>query len=82
MWPPQTYAETAWSYDDFGGVPATYVVCLEDQALPVHWQLKFAERLKVERLVHIDAGHQVMNTRPHALAEALRLEAHHTPGGR
>ena len=23
----------------------------------------------------IDAGHQVMNTRPHALAETLRLEA-------
>jgi hypothetical protein len=41
----------------------------------VAWQTKFAERLKVDRIVCIDAGHQVMNTRPHALAEILRHEA-------
>jgi pimeloyl-ACP methyl ester carboxylesterase len=38
-----------------------------------------AERLCAQRLVRIDAGHQVMNTRPHALAEALRLEAESSP---
>jgi pimeloyl-ACP methyl ester carboxylesterase len=75
MWPMATYVESGWSYDKFGGVPASYVVCLQDQSLPVSWQLKFAERLQAERLVHIDAGHQVMNSRPHALAEALRIEA-------
>jgi pimeloyl-ACP methyl ester carboxylesterase len=70
-----TYFESGWSYDSFGGVPASYVVCLQDQSLPVSWQLNFAERLKAERLVHIDAGHQVMNSRPQALAEVLRIEA-------
>jgi hypothetical protein len=75
MWPPETYSESGWNYDDFGGVPASFVVCLKDQALPVAWQLKFAERLRAERLIHIDAGHQVMNSRPHALAEVLRVEA-------
>jgi hypothetical protein len=39
------------------------------------WQAIFAERLRVKRLLHIDAGHQVMNTRPEALAELLRVEA-------
>lgn len=35
----------------------------------------FAERLGAGRRVRIDAGRQVMNTRPHALAEVLRHEA-------
>jgi hypothetical protein len=29
----------------------------------------------VQRRVYIDAGHQVMNTRPHGLAEILLHEA-------
>jgi pimeloyl-ACP methyl ester carboxylesterase len=75
MWPLSTYSESRWDYESFGGLPATYVVCLRDKSLPVPWQLTFAERLKVEKLVHIDAGHQIMNSRPQALAEALRIEA-------
>jgi hypothetical protein len=51
------------------------VVCLKDNILPVRWQEIFAERFKAERLARIDAGHQAMNTRPHALAEILRHEA-------
>ena len=43
--------------------------------LPVAWQEIFAERLRVERRIRIDCAHQAMNTRPHALAEILRLEA-------
>ena len=54
---------------------ASYVVCLRDGSLPVAWQETFATRLKAHRRARIDAGHQVMNTRPHALAEILRLEA-------
>jgi len=50
-------------------------VCLADGILPVAWQQKFAERFHAKRLVRIDAGHQVMNTRPQALAEILRNEA-------
>jgi pimeloyl-ACP methyl ester carboxylesterase len=75
MWPMQTYAETRWSYDRLEQTPATFVICLQDAILTVPWQEKFAERVKAERRVHIDAGHQVMNTRPHALAEVLRHEA-------
>jgi pimeloyl-ACP methyl ester carboxylesterase len=74
-WPPRTYAMTNWCYEGIGMVPATYVVCLKDNILPVGWQEAFAARFKAERRVYIDAGHQAMNTRPHALAEVLRHEA-------
>jgi pimeloyl-ACP methyl ester carboxylesterase len=75
MWPASTYSFTDWRYDHLDAAPTSYVVCLRDLSLPVPWQEVFAERLKADRLVRIDAGHQVMNTRPHALAEALRHEA-------
>jgi pimeloyl-ACP methyl ester carboxylesterase len=74
-WPMQSYAHTDWSYDHLGAVPASFVVCLRDGILPVAWQETFAERFRCQRLVRIDAGHQVMTTRPHALAEVLRHEA-------
>lgn len=74
-WPWSAYEHTGWRYDHLGAVPATYVVCLRDGILPVSWQHRFAERFRCGSLVSIDAGHQVMNTRPHALAEALLAEA-------
>lgn len=74
-WPMQSYTETRWTFDNMGMVPTTYVVCLRDGILPVRWQEIFAGRFKAGRCVSIDAGHQVMNTRPHALAEILRYEA-------
>ncbi len=75
MWPAATYSETGWRYDDCDRIPSTFVLCLRDQSLPLVWQERFAKRLGTQRLVRIDAGHQVMNSRPHALAEILRLEA-------
>ena len=74
-WPAQSVTVSDWRYDHLGRVPSSYVVCLKDAVLPVNWQETFASRLKVERLVRVDAGHQVMNTRPHALAEIIRYEA-------
>lgn len=74
-WPGACYAATDWRYDHLGTLPATYVVCLQDGIVPVAWQEKFAARFQAQRLVRIDAGHQVMNTRPQALAEVLRHEA-------
>jgi pimeloyl-ACP methyl ester carboxylesterase len=74
-WPGQTYSFTDWRYDALGAVPATFVLCLRDNILPMAWQETFADRFKAERRVRIDAGHQVMVSRPHALAEVLRLEA-------
>ena len=75
MWPALTYSVSNWRYDHLDAVAASYVVCLRDGSLPLPWQEAFAKRLKAGRIVRIDAGHQVMNTRPHALAEALRVEA-------
>ena len=54
---------------------STFVLCLQDGILTPAWQERFAQRLHTQRMVRIDAGHQVMNTRPHALAELLRHEA-------
>lgn len=74
-WPAPMYAATDWRYDHLGAVPASYLLCLQDAVLPVAWQEIFADRLKVERRIRLDCGHQAMNTRPHTLAEILRLEA-------
>jgi pimeloyl-ACP methyl ester carboxylesterase len=74
-WPDQSMSESAWRYEHLQGVHSTYVLCLRDRILTVPWQETFARRLKAQRIVRIDAGHQVMNTRPHALAEVLRLDA-------
>jgi pimeloyl-ACP methyl ester carboxylesterase len=74
-WPASTYTASSWHYEHLTRVPSCYVICLRDGILPVAWQERFATRLKASRLVRVDAGHQAMNTRPHALAEILRHEA-------
>ena len=63
-----------FSFDALGAIPATYVICLKDRTIPAAWQEKFATRFHAQRVVRIDAGHQVMITRPHTLAEVLRHE--------
>jgi pimeloyl-ACP methyl ester carboxylesterase len=77
-WPPQALSFTGCRYDHLVQVPATYVLCLRDQSLPAAWQEVFAARFNVAEIVRVDAGHQVMNTRPEALAEILRHEAQRT----
>ncbi|MCB2048940.1 MAG: alpha/beta hydrolase [Novosphingobium sp.] len=74
-WPPIAYTNREWRYDHLGQVPTTYVHCLQDQVLTPHWQRIFADRFRCERTVHIDAAHQVQNTRPQALAEVLLAES-------
>lgn len=74
-WPMQTMTASDWRYEHLSSAPSTYAFCLRDGVLPMAWQEVFASRLQVQRQVFIDAGHQVMNTRPHALAEILRQEA-------
>jgi pimeloyl-ACP methyl ester carboxylesterase len=74
-WPMQSYGYNQWRYDHLADIAGTYVICLRDQGLPPMWQRRFAEQLHADRLVHIDAGHQVMNTRPHTLAEVLLAES-------
>jgi pimeloyl-ACP methyl ester carboxylesterase len=75
MWPRQSYSFSGWTYGHLDAVAATFVICLKDLSLPPPWQEIFAARLNAQKLVRIDAGHQVMNTRPEGLAEILRLEA-------
>lgn len=75
QWPPSVLDMSDWPYAHLAGVPSTYVQCLADEALPPNWQERFAGRLHASRVVRIDAGHQAMNTRPHALAEILLQEA-------
>lgn len=75
MWPTSSYTYRDWRYDHLGAIPAAFVLCLRDMALPTEWQERFAEAFKVDRTIRIDAGHQVMNTRPQALAEVLLAEA-------
>ena len=74
-WPASAYTYNDWRYEHLRGIPSSYVVALQDGVLPVEWQERFADRLHARRMVRIDAGHQVMNTRPEALAEVLLAEA-------
>lgn len=74
-WPKLTYEASHWPLDHLAGIPSTYVACLRDAVLPLSWQEKFAARFNTGKTVRIDAGHQVMISRPHALAEILLIEA-------
>lgn len=74
-WPMSYFATRHFDFKTIGAIPATYVVCLADGSLPISWQKKFSERFRAERQVYIDAGHQAMITRPHALAEIIRHES-------
>ncbi|EJU11941.1 alpha/beta hydrolase [Sphingomonas sp. LH128] len=74
-WPARTYSATDWKFEIARPIPSTFVLCRTDPCLPMAWQETFAERLKTDRRVVIDAGHQAMVTRPQALAEILLIEA-------
>jgi pimeloyl-ACP methyl ester carboxylesterase len=70
-WPDQSMQASDWRYDQLRNMPSTFVLCLQDGIFTPPWQERFAQRLNTQRTVRVDAGHQVMNTRPHALAELL-----------
>jgi pimeloyl-ACP methyl ester carboxylesterase len=73
-WPMSSYSYRDWRYDHLGVVSSTYVLCEQDMSLPPAWQERFAQTLRVDRVVRIDAGHQAMTTRPQELATALLAE--------
>lgn len=74
-WPVSIYAQRDWQYEHLIDTPSSYVIFLQDIALPVVWQQRFAEVLHADRVIRIDAGHQGMTTRPHAFAETLLNES-------
>lgn len=75
MWPACCYSQREWAFDHLARLPVSYVLCLTDSILPLEWQERFAARVHARSTPRIDAAHQVMNTRPHALAEVLLREA-------
>jgi pimeloyl-ACP methyl ester carboxylesterase len=75
-WPASSYGMSGWHYEHLAGTPSTYVLCLRDAALLPAWQQVFAERVHAQAVISIDAGHQVMNTRPDELAKLLLAIAH------
>jgi pimeloyl-ACP methyl ester carboxylesterase len=70
-WPASSYGMSGWHYEHLADMPSTYVLCLRDAALLPSWQQIFAQRVHAKVIVSIDAGHQVMNTRPHELTKVL-----------
>ena len=75
QWPMHSMTFRDWDYTHLLDLPSTYILCERDQALPPEWQEIFAARLHCARTVRIDAGHQVMNAQPAALAQLLLAEA-------
>lgn len=74
-WPMDVLTRTDHRYDHLSRIASTYIVCERDRALPAGWQRRFAERLRCDRIVSLDACHQAMNTRPGPLADLLLAEA-------
>ena len=40
MWPPVCYSYSDWKTDHLAEMPVTYVLCLQDMALPPPWQVQ------------------------------------------
>jgi pimeloyl-ACP methyl ester carboxylesterase len=78
-WPPQTYTETEWRCAHLGQIPATYALCHAIRDFLPAGRKSLRRGSKVDEIVRVDAGHQVMNTRPEALAGALRFAAQRGP---
>ncbi|AVN42040.1 TPA: alpha/beta hydrolase [Pseudomonas aeruginosa] len=53
-------------------IPATFILTLRDDILPVPWQRLFAERLGCAEIIEIDTPHEPFVSHPHILAEVLR----------
>ena len=74
QWPACCYSHNEWQYGHLADLPVSYVLCLQDSILPPEWQTHFAGQVHARSVPRIDAGHQVMNTRPQALAEVIVAE--------
>jgi pimeloyl-ACP methyl ester carboxylesterase len=75
QWPPLVTFAIHWHYGDLTSACSTYILCERDNILLPDWQNRFAARLRCDRILHIDAGHQAMTTQPEALAGLLIANA-------
>lgn len=71
QWPASSYQMSDWDYSHLADHPSTYVICTRDAALLPEWQEIFAKRFNAKEIVRIEAGHQVMNTRPQVLGRSI-----------
>lgn len=69
--PPLPYVEKV----DFcilpDGVSATYIVCLQDMALPVCYQMEQAKKAGVSKIVELNTGHSAFASMPEELSMLL-----------
>lgn len=71
QWPPSIGTQPLdWRWDAVAGVNRLYVVAERDNSLPPEWQCRFAQRLDAPT-VSIDAGHQLLDSQPGLLADAI-----------
>jgi pimeloyl-ACP methyl ester carboxylesterase len=60
--------EAAWRT-----IPSTYVVCTQDEAIPVEWQRDFAAR--ADEVIELEASHSPFLSQPEALTDLLAERA-------
>jgi pimeloyl-ACP methyl ester carboxylesterase len=60
-----------------GTIPASYIITLRDNILPVDWQRRFAQRASADVVIEIDTAHEPFVSHPQLLADVVRgLELH------
>ncbi|MDO7842057.1 alpha/beta fold hydrolase [Sphingomonas immobilis] len=78
-WPAAcAVTDTQWGCAAVRDIPARYVIALRDTILTPPWQERFAARLNAASITRVDAGHQLLQTRPQAVAEILLAEVKDT----
>lgn len=69
--PPQPYSDVVKFCALPDGMPSTYIICTQDQALPVAYQQEQAVRAQVDEVIELESGHSAFASRPEALASLL-----------
>lgn len=70
---PPCVATESISREGYAGmIPASYIITLRDNILPVDWQSRFAQRAGAGKVIEIDTAHEPFVSHPHLLAEVVR----------
>ena len=60
-----------------GMIPASYIITVRDNILPVDWQRRFAQRAGAGVVIEIDTAHEPFVSHPQLLADVVRgIERH------
>lgn len=75
--PPCVATEAISRVGYAGMIPASYIITLRDNILPVDWQRRFAQRAGAGEVIEINTAHEPFVSHPQLLAEiVLGLEQH------